>query len=87
MGQGGDEGKMPIRDESLNKPAPIFSYFLEESPIKGTIDSVLDLKLDVHESKWSTIIIFPWCGKYIVRNTIDGTTFMEYVQFLPSRRL
>ena len=42
---GGDKGKIPIKDESLNKPASIFSYFMEESPIKGTFELVLDLKL------------------------------------------
>ena len=86
-GSGDDEGKMPIRDESLNKPAPIVSDFVEESPIKGTIDFVLDLKLDVQKSNGSIVMIFPWCAKDIVGNTLDGTTFMEYVQFLPSRRL
>jgi len=43
-GLGGDEGKTPIRDESLNKPTPIISGFVEESSINGMIDSILDLK-------------------------------------------
>ena len=33
------------------------------------------------------MMIIPWCGKDIVRNTADGTAFMTQVQFLPSRRL
>lgn len=43
-GSRGGEGKMPIRDESLNKPTPIILGFVEESLINGTIDSVSDLK-------------------------------------------
>lgn len=43
-GLGGDEGKMSIRDESLNKPSLMVSYFIEEMPIKGKFNSVLDLK-------------------------------------------
>lgn len=64
----GNEGKMPIKDESLNKLAPIVSYFMEESTIKGALESVLDLKLNVHKSNRSTIMIFflhvenIWCG-------------------------
>ena len=50
MDRGGGEGKTPIRDESLNKPTPIISGFVEESPINGMIDSVLDLKSDVQKS-------------------------------------
>ena len=46
-GSGDDEGKIPIRDESLNKPTPIVSNFVEESPIKGIIYSILYIKLDV----------------------------------------
>lgn len=48
---GGDKGKIPINDESLNNHiSPIVSHFMEESPIKGTFESVLDLKSDVHKS-------------------------------------
>ena len=43
----GGEWKMPIRDESLNKPAPIISDFVEESLISGIVDFVLDLRSDV----------------------------------------
>lgn len=44
---GGDEGKMPIRDDSLSNPSPIISGFEEESPINGMVDSVLVLRSDV----------------------------------------
>lgn len=67
---------MPIRDESLNNLDPIILSFLEESPINGMVDFVLDLKSHVQKSNWSTVMIFPWCGKDIVRNTMNGTTFM-----------
>lgn len=49
-GLGGDKRKIPIIDESLNKLAPIVSYFMDESPTKGTFDSVLDLKSVVYKS-------------------------------------
>ena len=60
------KGKCLIRDEYLNKPAPIVSDFVEESPIKGMANFVLDLRSDVQKPNWSTIMIFPWCGKDIV---------------------
>ena len=46
-GSGCDEGKTPIKDESLNNPTPIISGFEEESPINGMVDFVLVLRLDV----------------------------------------
>ena len=46
-GSGGDEGKTPIRDESLNNPAPIISSFEEESPTNGIVVSVVVLRLVV----------------------------------------
>ena len=65
-GLGGDEGKMAIRDESLNNPAPIISGFEEESPTNGIVVSVLVLRSDVQKSNWSIVTIFPWCGKEMV---------------------
>lgn len=62
-GLGGDEGKTPIRDESLNNPAPIISGFEEESSINGMVDSMLVLRSYVQKSNWSIVTIFPWCGK------------------------
>ena len=62
----GDEGKIPIRDESLNNPAPIISGFEEESLINGMVDFVLVLRSDMQKSKWSIVTIFPWCGKEMV---------------------
>ena len=46
----GDEGKMPIRDEYLNNPAPIILGFEEDSPINGMVDFVLVLRSDVQKS-------------------------------------
>ena len=86
-GLGGDKGKTPIRDESLNNPAPIISDLEEESQNHGIVVSMVVLRLEVQKSNWSTVTIFPWWGKEMVRNTTDSTTFMAYVQFLPSRRL
>ena len=65
-GSGGDEGKMPIRDESLNNPAPIISGLEEESPTNGIIVSVVVFRSVVQKSNWSTVTIFPWCGKEMV---------------------
>ena len=65
-GSGGGEEKMPIRDESLNNWAPIISNFEEESPTNGMVVSVLVLRSVVQKSKWSTMTIFPWCGKEMV---------------------
>ena len=75
-GLGGFEGKNPIRYESLNNPSLIISGFEEESPINRMVDFVLVLRSDVHKSNWSTVTIFPWCGKEMVQNTMDGTCFM-----------
>ena len=75
-GSGGDEGKMPIRDESLNNPTPIIFGFEEESPNNGIVVSILVLRSVVQKSNWSIVTIFPWCGKEMVRNTKDGTVFM-----------
>lgn len=49
---------------------------MDEFPINGMVDYVLDLKSDVKKSNWSTVMIFPWCGKDIVWNTVDGIAFM-----------
>lgn len=65
----------------------LFQILWKNCLLREWFDFVLDLKSDVQKSNRSMIIIFPLCGKYIVQNTTDGTTFMEYVQFLPSRRL
>ena len=62
----GDEGKTPIRDESLNSPTPIISGFEEESSINVMVDSILVLRSDVQKSNWSNATIFPWCGKEMV---------------------
>ena len=75
-GSGGVEGKTPIRDESSNNPTPIISGFEEELLINGMVDYVLVLKLDVQKSNWSTVMIFPWCGKEMVQKIAHGTTFM-----------
>ena len=75
-GSRGDEGKTPIRDESLNNPAPIILGFEEESLINGMVYFVLVLRSDVQKSNWSTMTIFPWCGKDMVQNAEDGTSFM-----------
>ena len=82
-GSGGGKGKIPIKDESLNKPTLTVSYLMEESPIRGTFESVLGHMSNVQKSNWSTMMIFPSWGKHIVRNTVDGTSFIAYVQFLP----
>ena len=76
-GSGGGEWKIPIRDVSLNNPAPVISGFEDESPINGMVYSVLVLRLDVQKSNWSTVTIFPWCGKEMVPNIEDSTAFME----------
>ena len=86
-GLGSDEAKMPIRDESLNNPTPIIFGFEEESPTNGIVVSVLVLRSVVKKSNWSIVTIFPWCGKEMVRSTMDGTSFMEEVQFVPSKSL
>ena len=65
-GLGGDEGKTPIRDESLNNLAPIISNLEEESPTHGIVVSVVVLRSVVQKSNWSTMTIFPWCGKEMV---------------------
>lgn len=75
-GSGGGEGKTPIRDESLNKPTPIILGFEEESLINGMVDYVLVLRPDVQKSNWLTVTIFPWCGKEIVCNAVDGSSFI-----------
>ena len=62
-GSGVGEGKMPIRDESLNKPAPIIYGFVKESPTNGIVVIVLVLRSYVQKSNWSIVTIFPWCGK------------------------
>ena len=49
-GSGGGEGKMPIRDESLNNPTPIISNLEEESPTNGIVVSVVVLRSVVHKS-------------------------------------
>ena len=43
-GSGSDEGKTPIRDESLNNPTPIISGLEEESPTNGIVVSVVVLR-------------------------------------------
>lgn len=63
---GGDEGKMPIRDESLYNPITIISSFEEESSINGMVDFVLAPRLDVYKSNWSSVTIFPCYGKEMV---------------------
>ena len=40
----GDEGKMPIRDESLNNPTPIISSLEEELPTNGIVVSMVVLR-------------------------------------------
>lgn len=84
---GSDKGKIPTNDESLNNPTPTVSYLVEESLIKGTFKSVLGCTSNVKKYNWSTIMIFPSWGNHIVRNIVDVTTFITYVQFLPSKRL
>ena len=65
-GSGGDEGKTPIRDESLNNPTPVISGFEEESPTNGIVVSVLVLRLVVQKSNWSMVTLFLRCGKEMV---------------------
>ena len=43
-GSGGDKGKTPIRDESLNNLAPIISGVEEESPTNGIVVSMVVLR-------------------------------------------
>ena len=43
-GLGGDKGKAPIRDESLNKPTPIISSLQEELQTNGIFVSLLVLR-------------------------------------------
>ena len=58
-GSRGNEGKTPIRDESLNNPTPIISGLEEESPTNGIVVFVVVLRSVVHKSNWSIVTIFP----------------------------
>ena len=75
-GSGGDEGETPIRDESFNNPTPIIYGLEEESPTNGIVASMVVLRSMVQKSNWLMVTIFTWCGKEMVQNTANGTTFM-----------
>ena len=62
-GSVGDEGKMPIRDESLNNPTLVIYGLEEEFPTNGIVVSVVVLRSVVQKSNWSIVTIFHWCGK------------------------
>jgi hypothetical protein len=49
-GSGGNEGKTPIRDESLNNHDPTILGFEKELLINGMVDSVLVLRSNVQRS-------------------------------------
>lgn len=80
-GLGGGEGKIPIKDDSLNKTSLFVLYLMEESSIWGEFESILGHKLEVKKSNWLTVMIFPSWGNHIVQNIVNGTTFIAYVQF------
>ena len=75
-GSGGDEGKMPIRDESLINLALVIYGLEEEFTTNGIVVSMVVLRSVVQKSNWSMVTIFPCCGKEMVRNIVDGIAFM-----------